>query len=186
MNPVLQTGYWVGYYECDRDPTATEDPSLVYTDIPDFLEFWWNISSGDFFFCPDNTLNAMVWSKVISSNNLSNSLISLGMSPPVSRLPSQRSSPAFSTSYQPSSSHDTEIYLTLKFNALLSLSSTVNIEISEDNSTWTTIFPISKSISVATNINEGFTFRVPIGCYYQIVQASGTAASIVSIYELSV
>jgi hypothetical protein len=185
-NPILQTGYWFGYYECNRDPTSTEDPSLVYTDIPDFLEFWWNTISGDFFYCPNNTLDEMIWNKFVDNNNISEILTSLGIPPPVSRLPIQRSSPAFSTSYQPSLANDTEIYLTLNFTSLLSLSSTVDIEISENNSNWTTIFTISKSLGLSVNENDGYTFRVPIGCYYRIVQASGTEASIVSIYELSV
>lgn len=183
-DPVLQTSYWVGYYQCDRDPTSSEP--LCYTGIPDFLEPWWNTASGDIFFCVDNTPNAMVWNKLITNANIVDILTALGVYQSTNRPYVQRSSPAFSTSYQPSTTSDTLVALTLNFTGLLSLSSTVNIEVSQDNSTWQTIFSIVKSLSIGGNENDPVNFTVPIGSHYRIVQAAGTAASIVSIYELGV
>ncbi len=191
-NPVLITGYGQFYYMCDRDPTATEldvlDPVNagvgVYVNIPDFKYMWVNTTSKEVWWCTDNTFNAMVWHKLISSINLPSALSALGISPAVSRSRTQRTSPAFSSSYRPSTTNDIEVNLTLNFTALVSLNSQVNIQVSIDNSNWVTIYSVVRVLALATNFNDAFTFTVPVGSYYRIVQQTGTAASIVSIYEL--
>ncbi len=79
---TLETGYWFGYWRDTRDPTATEAVPPMLVNVPNFLEIWWNQSSGEVFFCPDNTQNAMVWQKNITDSNLSSALTGLGIVPP--------------------------------------------------------------------------------------------------------
>lgn len=172
------------YYTCDRNPTSSEP--LVYNNIPDLLLFWWNTVTDSLFWCTDNTSNAMVWQQDITLTNLPAILTSLGFYPSVARTRTQRSTPEFSTSYRPSTTSDIEVNITLNFTALVSLNSQVNIQTSPDNSVWTTLFPVVRVLALATNFNDAFTFTVPIGSYYRIVQQTGTASSIVSIYELTV
>ena len=184
-DPVLVSAYGnvFIYYTCDRDPTSSEP--LVYSGYSDLLLLWWNQNTNSLFWCVDNTADEMVWIEQINSNNLTSQLSELGIEASVPRSRTQRTSPAFSTSYRPSLTNDVEVNLTLNFNSgLLSLSSEVDIQISADNSNWVTIFSILKPLSIATNVNDCYTFTVPIESYYKIVQVTGSVASIVSIYEL--
>lgn len=186
-DPVLTSNTYGNtylYYTCDRDPTANEP--MVYSSYPGLLILWWNTTTNNFFVCTDNTTSSMVWVQQVNVNNISTLLSSMGVNVPVPRSRTQRTSPAFNTSYRPSTTSDTEVNLTLNVTALLSFSSTVNIQVSTDNSTWVTISSSVRNLSLAVNLSDLYTFTVPIGSYYRIVQATGTASSIVSIYELSV
>lgn len=185
-NPVLSSNTYGNpflYYTCDRDPTSSEP--LVYNNISDLLIFWWNTTSKNLFWCTDNTASSMVWRNYVDSGNISSIISSMGLTPSVARNRTQRNSPAFSTSYRPSTTSDTEVNLTLNINALLAFSSTVNIQTSPDNTNWTTIFSVVRNLAIAANLNDGYTFTVPVGSYYRVVQASGSVSSIVSIYELA-
>lgn len=170
------------YYTCDRDPTGSEP--LVYNNIPGLTIFWWNTVSNNWFRCINNTADSMVWVKIADSGNFSDMLSDAGVSVPVSRIRTLRNSPAFNTAYRPSTTRDVEVNFTLNVTSILSFSSTVNIQISLDNSNWTTISSIVRNLSLAVNLNDLITFTVPVGSYYRIVQAAGSVASIVSIYEL--
>jgi hypothetical protein len=150
------------------------------------LFYWWNTTTNDIFVCQNGSATPLVWWKQVSSLNIESTLSSLGFSPPVARSRTQRSSPAFSTSYRPSTTTDTEINITLNFTGLVSLNSQVDIQTSIDNSTWVTIFPVKTTVSLALNTNYPITFTLPVGSYYRLVQSVGTQATIVSIYELTV
>lgn len=177
--PILETNYWVGYYRDTVDPTATESDPPVYTGLPNFLEFWWNQSSGDVFMCPDNTLNAMRWDKIITSNNLSSQLNSLGFS-----LPSSQSytdvSLAFSTNRTPSTTKNTFVVVNVSQTSVLLGSATVNVLVG-----GTQIASAGLSGVAATQINS-ISFMVAPTDVYQITQTVtgiGASNSIVSIKE---
>lgn len=65
-NPVLAGG---GnnpflYYECDRDPTATENGVDVAIINAGYLFFWHNTSSGSMFIYVSGTSGSFIWKKM--------------------------------------------------------------------------------------------------------------------------
>lgn len=177
--PTLDTSYWVGYYRDTRDPTATESDPPVYTGIPNFLEFWWNQSSGDVFLCPDNTLNAMRWDKIVTSANLTDSLNNLGFSAPSSQSYTNVSL-AFSTNRTPSNTKNTFVVVNISQTSVLLGSATVNVLVG-----GTQIASAGLSGVAATQVNS-ISFMVAPTVAYQLTQSAtgiGASNSIVSIKE---
>lgn len=79
--PTLITGYGAFYYLCDRDPTSSEPD--CYTDISDFLYCWQNQTSGELWWCQDNSEDAMVFARTITPLNLVSELSAVGFNAPV-------------------------------------------------------------------------------------------------------
>lgn len=186
-DPILSSNIYGNvylYYTCDRDPTSSEP--LVFNDITDLLFIWWNKTTNNFFRCVDNTSDSMIWVKEVDLNNITSILNSMGIFSPIPRSRNLRISPDFNTSYRPSITSDVEVNVTLNVTSLISFSSTVNIQISNDNLSWITISSIIRNSTSGISMNDLYTFTVPIGSYYRLIQSIGTASSIVSIYELTV
>jgi hypothetical protein len=184
-DPTLIVGYGAYYYCCDRAPTSSEPD--CYTDIPDFLEIWWDQANGKFYLCSDNTEDAMVWNWITTNLNLADQVNSLGIPVPTARSRSNRSSPAFGTSYQPSLTNDIELNLSINFNALLAFSAELHLKVSTDNTNWDVVAPFKKALSLGANENwapGGVT--IPKGCYYKIDIVSGNPSymSILFLKEL--
>ncbi len=180
--PTLETGYWFGYWRDTRDPTATEAVPPMLVNVPNFLEIWWNQSSGEVFFCPDNTQDAMVWQKNITDANLSDALTSIGLNINTNRSYTTRSTPAFATNYTPSTTNDTFVVANISQTSVLLGSAAVNAVIG-----GVTIANASLSGVAATQTNS-LSFIVPANSTYQITQSAtgvGASNSILSIRELS-
>lgn len=204
--PTLEQGYWFGYWRDNRDPTATEAVPPMLVGYPDFLEIWFNQSSGDVFLCPDNTQNAMVWNKIITTANIDSYIPSipslpfsianggtgattaasartnLGFNLNSTRAPSSVSL-AFNTSRQPNTTHDVLVSANISFSSILSLSDQVDIQSSPDNSTWTSLGQQKQQISLGVNIINQLIAFIPAGYYYKIIRVSGSNSTISSIYE---
>jgi plastocyanin len=182
--PTLITGYGSFYYCCDRAPTASEPD--CYTDIVDFLEMWWDQTHGNFYLCSDNTTDAMVWNQLTTNLNITDQLAALGITIPASKNRSNRASPAFGGSYQPSITNAVEVNAAINLNALLAFSSEIDFAVSADNFTWDTVAILKKALSLGANETYTMTFTVPTGYYYKANLVSGTTSntSIVFFKEL--
>lgn len=172
-------------YICTRDPTVSEP--LIYNGYP-YLPQWWQTSgTNDFFLCLDNTADAMLWEKMITSRNFSAQLAEEGIIPAENRNWVARSSPAFSTSYQPSIVSDTSVVFNIRFSSLISLAAEVDIQVSTNNSTWVTVTKLQRNLSLASTFIDCVSITVPISSYYRAIIISGGATpTIDSILELSI
>lgn len=163
--PTLITGYGMFYYACDRDPTDTE--SDIYTGYPDFLITWWNQTSGQIWWCNNNTTTPLQWQST-----------RIGMS----RDYVMRVSPAFSTSYQPNIMLDTLVTAIVSLTSALLTSSEVNAQIDAGNG-FLTRETAGLSGLVGTSIAT-LSFLVPAGASYQLIDVNSNA-TLVSLHELT-
>lgn len=165
--PTLITGYGAFYYLCDRAPTPSEPD--CYSDISDFYYQWIDQNNLQVWSCLNNTLDAMVWQNIQAGTIRGLQSVSL----------------AFSTSRQPSLTNDIEVKVSFNFQSLLALSSGVDVEVSQDNSTWITIDPILLGLAVGANQNQGSTFTVPPGYYYRFVKVGSATITVATLFELT-
>jgi hypothetical protein len=116
---------------------------------------------------------------------------SIGWAVNTTRGYTQRNSPAFNTSYTPSTTNDTKVIVNFSMTYLLGSLTTVNGELNSGNGFQIIVvkqlsFGLS---SVLGSITQGDSFElyVPAGCSYQISQVAngGGSNSLVSIWELS-
>lgn len=179
-DPVLSPYPFI-YFTCDRDPTVTEP---VYIGYQGLIFFWWNTTSTNLFCCTNsNTNGSLVWQEFAMPQNILSMINSAGWKINTARSYVQRTSPAFSTSYTPSTTNDTEVTISVSLTSTLITAATVNFQI-DSGSGFITILPLSiPATSISPDI-RGATLTVPPGSSYRLVQASGTS-SIVSIYELT-
>ncbi len=167
------------YYTCDRDPTS--DEPLVYNNYSDLLLFWWNTVTNNFFWCVDTTAENMIWINQINSNNLLSALVSIGLNINTPRSYTTRSTPAFDTSYTPSTTNDTFVVSNVSQTSVLLGSAAVNVVIG-----GVTIANASLSGVAATQTNS-LLFICPANSSYQLTQSVtgvGSSNSILSIREL--
>jgi hypothetical protein len=172
------------YFTDDRDPTSDE-PDVFYG-YPGLIYFWWNTTTLDFFICtnsadsPDGS--GLGWEKFATSRTVLEILAAAGWGLNTSRDYAQRSSPAFSTSYTPSATNDTQVIATVSLTSTLLTASEVQVQVNT-GSGFVTVAEQSVTGVDATSIYP-VTFTVPTSASYQLVSVSGTA-SIVQIMELS-
>jgi hypothetical protein len=168
------------YYLCDRDPTNNEPD--CYGGYDGLIYFWWNTTTLDLFICTNNMDNTnLSWEKWTTSNNILTILAQTwGLN--TSRGYVQRSSPAFSTSYTPSTTNDTQVIATVSLTSTLLATAQVNVQVNT-GSGFVTIAENSLSGVAATTIRS-VTFTVPANASYQLVSVSGTA-SITQVMELT-
>lgn len=161
--PVLITGYGAFYYLCDRDPTSSEP--ACYTDIPDFLYYWQNQTSGEVWWCQDNTSDAMVFAKTITNLNLPE------------YLPSKAGAYLFptrvlNTVYTPSMVSDTQINVSVDQGNLLA-ASIIDCQVN-DGSGYNTVAIIKTPILSAGAASKNASFIVAKGKSYKLLTAGGT------------
>lgn len=128
------------------------------------------------------TYTGVTYIKEVTDANLLSELGEKGWNINTNRSYSQRTSPAFDTSYTPSITNDTNVNVSVSLTSTILLDGTVGIEV-DTGSGFTTISQISLSGLAATMIQSA-SFLVPAGASYKLVQASGTS-SIISIYEIN-
>lgn len=178
-DPTFVTGYGQYYYLCDRDPTSSEPD--CYLDISDFKYMWLNTTTGDFWWCSDNTTNAMVWQKLATSSNIDSVLSLSGWNLNSPRSYTSRISPAFNTAYTPSSSNDCFVMVIVNVISTLVTPGTVLFEM-DDTGSFLTRGEASVS-GVASSEFKTISAMVPASKSYKLINSSGTA-SIISINEL--
>jgi hypothetical protein len=166
--PTLITGYGAFYYACDRDPTGTEPD--IYTGYPDFLYSWWNQTSGQIWWCQNNTVSPLQWNST-----------QIGMQ----RNYSIRTSPAFNTSYTPNTMLDTLVVATVSLGVTLLLPSQINAEV-DTGSGFVTVGYVALSGLTVSGDTRTMTFLVPANAAYKIVNVSGGGNnSLISLLELT-
>jgi len=101
-----------------------------------------------------------------------------GMNAGVSRSYVARGGAAFSTSYTPSTTNDAFVNVIFSFTNIAAQTSTVSITINSD-----TVLKFSSTDVVAAN-QSSFSFVVPVGQSYQVVNSGAGSQTLNSIYEL--
>lgn len=192
-DPVLVSMYGNAfiYYTCDRDPTSSEP--LVYNGYSDLLLLWWNTEDSTLFFCLDDTLGSMDWQQVITNetaadiiltpDNLSLLKFALGYQIDTNRSYFNRSSPAFNTSYAPSSTNDTFVLATVNIVLSLLQSSTVTAQVNT-GAGFVTVATAAPG-GVAINDTRTLSFIVPANASYKIVSAGTGTNTLNGIVELT-
>lgn len=179
MSDPTLSPYPFYYYTCDRDPTASEP--LIFNNYPGFMFFWWNTTSNDIFINIVSTTDSMVWEKYATSSNIESVLLNAGWNLNTSRSYSLRSSPAFNTSYSPSSTNDCYVICVVSVTSTLLTPGTVLFQ-SNDSGSFLTIGEASVS-GVAASSSQTISCIIPANKSYKLLNSSGTA-SIISINEL--
>lgn len=179
-DPTFVTGFGQYYYICDRDPTASEP--FCYLNLSNFKYMWFNTVSGNYFWCIDNTTNAMVWQKVVTSANLASMIGMSNWKINTSRSYSLRSSPAFNTDYTPSATNDTLVVAIVNCTSTLVTPGTVLFQVNT-GSGYVTIGEASVS-GVVSSIFQTISAIVPVNSPYKLLNSSGTC-TIVLINEIS-
>lgn len=179
-DPVISPYPFI-YFTCDRDPTATEPVYIGYSGL---IYFWWNTVSTNLFCCTNsNTQGSLVWQQIAMPQNILSMINGAGWKINTARNFSQRSSPAFNTSYMPSSTNDTTVIVSVNLTSTLLVPATVNLQV-DTGSGFFTIIPFNLPSSIALTLPFSGTIPVPPGSSYKLNQTSG-GGSIVNIYELS-
>jgi hypothetical protein len=177
-------------YVCTRNPTASE-PALPYSNYP-WLPFWWQTANSsdswttyttsDFWLCVNNTMDSMVWWRMVFDANILSVLNGQGWGINTSRSYSQRVSPAFNTAYTPSATNDTTVIITLGLVDTLLTPCSVNMQVNT-GAGYVTIATAGLS-GVAATETTPVTIVVPAGASYKIISVSGSP-TINSIFELT-
>lgn len=101
-----------------------------------------------------------------------------GMNAGVSRSYVSRSSPAFSTSYTPSTTNDTFVNAIFSYTNIATQTSTVSVSVN-----GVTVLKFSSTDIVAAN-QSSFSFMVPVGQSYQIINSGSGSQTLNTLYEL--
>lgn len=176
---VMTYGQTYIYYTCDRDPTNNEP--LVYQGYGDMLIFWWNQTANTVWQCLNNTV-PMVWNKIVDNANILNVLSAAGWKINTNRNYVQRSSPAFNTSYTPSTTNDTDVIAVVTLTS--TLVTTAEVEIQVNSGAGFGIIAIESLSGLAATTIRSFPFAVPTNGSYKLISVSGTT-SISQVMELS-
>lgn len=181
-DPVLVGEYGNAfiYYTCDRDPTSSEP--LIYNGYSDLLLLWWNQTTNSLFWLVNDTANSLIWEEQVFTSSLPSILSSLGWSINTNRSYSSRGSPAFNTSYTPSSTNDTMVSAIVNCVSTLVTPGTVLFQVNT-GSGFITIGEFSISGVAASNFGT-ITCLVPADSQYKLLNSSGTA-TIISLNEIS-
>jgi hypothetical protein len=178
-DPVLSPYPFI-YFTCDRDPTPSES---TYSGYPGLIYFWYNTTSTNLFCCTDcSTAGALAWQEIVMPQNILGVLNNAGWDINTARSYVQRSSPAFSTSYAPSVTNDTQVVVILSLTSTILTASQVNIQIDSGSGFVTTAEESLSGLEALST--RSVTFTVPADANYQLVNSSGTA-SIIQIMELT-
>lgn len=173
----------LAFFYDTRDPNSGDDSYV--NSLPfgtEFMCYWWNQTSGDIFQMTNWGNTPLVWTKFANNQNVLAMLNSAGWLINTSRSYSQRSSPAFSTSYTPSTTNDTQVIAVISLTSTVLLAAQVNIQVNT-GSGFSTIAEEGLSGLAATSVRS-ITFTVPANASYQLVSVSGST-SITQIKELS-
>ena len=148
--PILYGSPW--WWESDSDPTEN-----VPTDKLGYISYgntWRNTTTNALFLCingGDNQNNGLEWLYMYTLNtNVLDELIAAGWKINTSRSYSLRSSPAFNTSYKPSSTNDTMVSVVVILTSTIITAGTVNFQI-DTGSGFTTVGESSISGLAAIN-----------------------------------
>ena len=182
MSDPIYQGTDQGYFTCDRDPTISE-PIIDIIPFPNpWLIYWWNKTSNNIFQCVDITSGDMIWQKISTDKDILSIINSAGWKLNISRAYSLRSSPSFNTSYQPSTTNDTNISVIISLTSTSVTPAQVDLQV-DTGSGFNVVQTCSISGLAATTINT-LNLIVPASAHYKLVNSSGSA-SITSINELS-
>jgi hypothetical protein len=178
-DPVLSPYPFI-YFTCDRDPLPTD---TTYSGYAGLIYFWYNTTSTNLFCCTDcSTAGALVWQEIAMPQNILSMLSGAGWQINTSRNYVQRTSPAFSTPYIPSTTNDTQVIVVVTLTSTLLTTAEVNIQVNTGLG-YTIVAESSVSGVAATNVYS-MTFTVPANASYQVATVSGST-SITQIMELT-
>lgn len=181
-DPVLVSDFPYIYFTCNRDPTSNE-PVLDATGLSGSggYFFWWNQTTNNFFMCINAVTSDYLWQQITTSANILSNIDSAGWNVNTARSYSLMSSPAFNTSYKPSTTNDTMVSAVVSCTSTLITPGTVLFEVNA-GSGFSTIGEFSTS-GIAASLFGTITCLVPANSSYQLVNSSGTA-SIISLNEV--
>lgn len=131
---------------------------------------------------PSQTYTGVNYVEDVTDDRILAVIAEKGWNVNTSRSYSQRTSPAFNTSYAPSSTNDTQVQVSISLTSTVLTAATVDIEV-DSGSGFVTIAQLSLS-GLAATATQLASFLVPAGASYKLVQSSGTSL-ITSIYEVN-
>lgn len=128
------------------------------------------------------TYTGVTFKKQVFDENILSVLSDQGWKVNTTRSYTNRSSPAFSTSYQPSTTNDTQVVASVALTSTLLTAATVDFQV-DSGSGFSTMAVISLSGLAATS-TQVINCLVPAGAHYKLISASGSD-SITSINEMT-
>jgi hypothetical protein len=174
-----------GYFYDTRPPNSGDDDYINSIGFgSDFLVFWWDQSANNLYQLTNWGNSPLVWNEFVDNANLLSLIAASGWQINTPRNYSA-SGISLNSSRQPSTTNDIFVVASINLVNTVSTTTTVTVEVSPDNSTWTTAGQIADTTGVASNTTSMINFVVPQTYYYRLVGSGNGTITLISCNELS-
>lgn len=174
-----------GYFYDNRSPNSGDDDYVNSIGFgADFLVYWWDQSANTIYQLTNWGNSPLVWNEFVDNTNLLSLIASAGWQINTARNYSA-SGISLNSSRQPSITNDIFVVASINFVNTLLTTTTVTVEVSSNNSTWTTAAQIADTTGVDSNKTPMISFVVPASYYYRLVGSGSGTITLVSCNELS-
>jgi hypothetical protein len=174
-----------GYFYDTRAPNSGDDAYI--NTIPfgnNFLVYWWDQSNNDTFILTNWGSTPLIWEHIVSDSNILFVIQGAGWQINTTRNYSDQSSLGFNTSRQPSTTNDVYLSCSVTLTNTLLTTSTVALQISLDNSTFTTISTLANLSEAVNSSTYSASIVVPAGYYYKLTTSGSGTQTLVNLQEL--